>query len=48
MTSGLPGSPAYAGCSPCAVGILLAARTLLESDVKRENGENHMEANSER
>lgn len=35
MTSGLPPSPAYAGSSPCSVGVLIAAGTLLpESDVK--------------
>lgn len=35
MTSGLPQSPAYAGSSPCAVGVLIAAGTLLlESDVE--------------
>lgn len=35
MTSGLPQSPAYARSSPCAVGVLIAAGTLLlESNVK--------------
>ena len=35
MASGLLLSPAYAGSSPCAIGILIAAETLLlESDVE--------------
>lgn len=48
MTSGLPQSPAYAGPSPCAVGVLIAAGTLLLESRVVSHGENHMKANSER